>query len=144
MNPVAKALWLEALRSGDYLQAKGILKGERWHYEDDSDEGTKFLGHCCLGVLSEIAPPECGKFETEPFDSQAWAFRQPDGPAETGLLPETVRDWSGVEGATGRVVVGTYQHELGYEASLEVTLAELNDAFGFTFAQIADVVEYAL
>lgn len=39
-----KAKWLEALRSGDYLQVVGTLKGYR-------SDGS--VGHCCLGVLAE-------------------------------------------------------------------------------------------
>lgn len=145
MNPVAKALWLEALRSGDYLQVKGVLKGERYHYEDDYDEeGTKFLGHCCLGVLSELAPPECGEFRADWNNPQSWGFQEPDGYRESGVLPQTVRDWSGLDSPAGFVVVGAYRHEMGYETDFEVSLAELNDSGEFTFEQIADIVEYAL
>lgn len=144
MNPVAKALWLEALRSGDYLQAKGVLKGERYHYKDEYDEGTKFLGHCCLGVLSEVAPPECGEFQTEEHDSRAWTFCQPDGYLESGVLPQTVRDWSGMHHPVGAVIVGTISPGGDYHSDFEVVLADLNDSGGFTFEQIADIVEYAL
>jgi hypothetical protein len=41
MNPVAKELWLAALRSGEYTQGRGQLR------IDDT--------FCCLGVLCEVA-----------------------------------------------------------------------------------------
>lgn len=40
MNPELKKKWVDALRSGEYKQGKGILNGER--------------GFCCLGVLCEV------------------------------------------------------------------------------------------
>jgi hypothetical protein len=42
MNPELKAKWVEALRSGTYLQAIGTLKDEFGG------------GYCCLGVLADI------------------------------------------------------------------------------------------
>ena len=44
MNQEIKKLWLEALRSGDYKQARGTLRRQ---YGDNPH-------HCCLGVLCEI------------------------------------------------------------------------------------------
>lgn len=41
MNPVAKELWLSALRSGEFVQGTGSLL----------NDGR----YCCLGVLSEVA-----------------------------------------------------------------------------------------
>jgi hypothetical protein len=41
MDPVLKAKWIEALRSGEYQQTFGALR--------DND------GHCCLGVLCEVS-----------------------------------------------------------------------------------------
>lgn len=41
MSPELKALWLNALRSGEYRQTTGTLK--------DTD------GYCCLGVLCHVA-----------------------------------------------------------------------------------------
>ena len=47
MNATFKALWLEALRSGDYKQGTGHL-----HNRAGND------GYCCLGVLFNAANPE--------------------------------------------------------------------------------------
>lgn len=44
--------WVSALRSGDYNQTKGTLKGEL------PDGG---VGYCCLGVLAEILGYEVEK-----------------------------------------------------------------------------------
>lgn len=41
MDPKVKKLWLKALKSGKYKRATGVLKTPR--------------GHCCLGVLCEVA-----------------------------------------------------------------------------------------
>lgn len=41
MDAIAKQLWTDALRSGDYEQGKGTLR------ENDK--------YCCLGVLCEVA-----------------------------------------------------------------------------------------
>jgi len=41
MTPELKALWLNALRSGEYSQTYGTLKGG--------------AGYCCLGVLCHVA-----------------------------------------------------------------------------------------
>jgi len=47
LDPKVKQLWLEALRSGDYVQGRGQLA-----YIDGSGER---VAHCCLGVLCELA-----------------------------------------------------------------------------------------
>lgn len=41
MNTELKQKWVNALRSGDYIQDNGQLKTKK--------------GHCCLGVLAEVA-----------------------------------------------------------------------------------------
>lgn len=40
MNPEVKKMWIDALTSGEYKQAKGMLRSRD--------------GHCCLGVLCEL------------------------------------------------------------------------------------------
>lgn len=46
MNPEVKALWLNALRSGEYQQGTGKLKQT---YGGDQR-------YCCLGVLCDLKP----------------------------------------------------------------------------------------
>jgi hypothetical protein len=47
VNPEVKTKWVAALRSGQYKQRTGYLRGP---LAADNDE----QGHCCLGVLCEI------------------------------------------------------------------------------------------
>ncbi len=48
MDSALKAKWVEALRSGKYVQAKGCLRDSRPHGD----------GFCCLGVLCDVIDPE--------------------------------------------------------------------------------------
>jgi len=52
MTDIPFEQWVSALRSGDYKQIRGTLKGEH------PEGGT---GYCCLGVLSEIMGYEVEK-----------------------------------------------------------------------------------
>lgn len=52
MNKRLKKQWVVALRGGKYRQAQGALKG----YADD-DEGNRYMGFCCLGVLRDVMHP---------------------------------------------------------------------------------------
>jgi len=47
LDPRVKQLWLEALRSGDYVQGRGQLA--------HIDASGRRVSHCCLGVLCELA-----------------------------------------------------------------------------------------
>lgn len=55
MEPQLKSEWITALRSGEYKQNSGVLKGvivtlgDGEYIEDDQE-----IGHCCLGVLCEV------------------------------------------------------------------------------------------
>jgi len=52
MTDIPFEQWIKALRSGDYKQIKGTLKGEH------PEGGT---GYCCLGVLTEVMGCEVEK-----------------------------------------------------------------------------------
>lgn len=56
MDPELKSKWIEALKSGDYLQTQGRL-----YAGDDLENGKPCM--CCLGVLEAV----CGtnKYEME-------------------------------------------------------------------------------
>ena len=49
MNAQIKKEWLEALRSGEFLQGTGRLR-----YSERKLNGQNVKRHCCLGVLCEI------------------------------------------------------------------------------------------
>lgn len=53
MSKSLKNKWVAALRSGKYEQTTGRLRRVR-------ASGIHLTGHCCLGVLQEVAGRECG------------------------------------------------------------------------------------
>lgn len=110
--------WLKALRSGKYKQTDGALRKQE-EYNDECQ-------YCCLGVLSKIqgrlTDEGCDLFEREDGDS----VLHPTNPfysifEECGYLPENVKfiDDRDVE---------------------HISLTTIND-HGYTFTQIADVIE---
>lgn len=136
MDATIKAQWTEALRSGKYKQGQGKLQ-EKGQY-------------CCLGVLCELSPVVKAVTRTyddivgyepvsvahgdrdvnyPPTAAWLWAGWQDKNPfVETG--PSQTRDGGSVSHYSDRGHVGHY-------------LSNLNDA-GFTFNQIADLIEYFL
>ncbi len=122
MNPEAKRLWLEALRSGKYKQGKDALKIE-------GVDGI--VRHCCLGVLCEIAVRAGVSLLVQPR-VMGYGTIQTSFDEEPGTLPEAVRVWAGLE-------------EVNPTISREgnVSLAQLNDR-GATFAEIAEHIEREL
>lgn len=125
MDPEIKNLWLEKLREPGRVQGKGLLRNEKGE-------------QCCLDVLCEVAvekgvvpPPELGPVVA----GNAWKYGVYN---EYLTLPQEVQDWLGIEYDVPFIPTpaGLNGGEDG-----EVSLAELNDSYGWTFAQIADVIE---
>jgi hypothetical protein len=61
MNPVIKAKWVAALRSGDYEQGHNYLKITREGYKNGAypsstgiHEPQAAAAYCCLGVVCEV------------------------------------------------------------------------------------------
>lgn len=73
MNARVKKLWVEALRSGEYVQCQGKL----------AKNGEKFDKFCCLGVLANLYCEEKGL----DFDSLC-------APYEGYFLPPPVLRWA--------------------------------------------------
>lgn len=129
MNEEIKALWLAALRSGDYKQGKHVLRA-----------GDKF---CCLGVLCDLAF-KAGRVETRQLDDVVNEDGEPvttgyvdtNGMIRSGVLPQSVVDWAGLNDSNPAVVVDP---ESGYKSRL----SSLNDA-GRPFTKIADYIEGSL
>jgi len=121
MNEEIKAQWIAALRSGRYPQGAGSL----CRSIDDKKQ------YCCLGVLSELAVLE-GIIES-PTVRHFDKYTELEYAGYVSFLCEEVRDWSGM--STSR---GAFSVEDGEEP---VSLDRLNDG-GFTFDQIADVINY--
>lgn len=115
MNPEVKAKWVAALRSGEYQQGTGALKS------DDK--------YCCLGVLCDIFAKETGKDWTALKDSPVMEF---DG--ATGLPPNAVSEWAGLQTMNPIVLEGT----------IATTLSNMNDGLGASFQTIARLIEEQL
>lgn len=127
MNEEIKTQWVQALRSGDYEQGKGVLQGD-----------GKF---CCLGVLCDLAE-KAGVIEGENAQHSRTDYEivrgYSDGYAhsftQTEILPMRVRDWAETDSSPTVTTDGGYRHS---------SLAELNDE-GSTFDEIADLIEIHL
>lgn len=118
MDKQWKAKWIEALRSGKYNQAREILyNGE---------------GYCCLGILCDISG--LGKWT----EDREYINTFGDDSSLT-TLPEFVFTAMGFYESNPIPLQGMNLDIRKGDGSL----AELNDN-GFTFSQIADIIEYFL
>lgn len=88
MDAKVKQMWVDALRSGEYCQGTGELRG-----------GNRF---CCLGVLCDLHAKTTGKGS---WDGEIYEA----GKSRDGMqLPPAVRRWSGVRSAQGSLWMGKY------------------------------------
>lgn len=138
MNAEVKAKWVAALRSGEYHQGTGYLGSKI----DQDENGEPVIGYCCLGVLCEVAVAE-GIIEPPEYDPISENLTY-SGYEHVELTP-TVRDWAGLETLDPEVRTPEGAKDSAFHRQANqpgrTTLASLNDADGFTFAQIADVIE---
>jgi hypothetical protein len=112
MNKNAKK-WVKALRSGKYKQVTDRLT--------ELDNG-KVLGHCCLGVLCELAVKD--GVRTQVTNT---SFRRLYSNYGTALPPQ-VQKWAGLRSGYGQF------------GDVDESLADLNDS-GKSFKYIARVIE---
>lgn len=134
MNPEIKARWLAALRSGEYIQGHQRLR--------DGD------GYCCLGVLCEIAVAD-GIVQRE--GDEGYVSVENCGDSSNTHLPISVASWASVDfmGDIARIKgeacpdAGDDPHcgNPGCARCDIVRLVELNDEKGYSFEQIAEVIE---
>jgi hypothetical protein len=142
MKKAVKERWLEALRDEEeYTQGRNILRSR------GEDEDC----FCCLGVLTDLAVQE-GVAEWRQGKWGGWKAGAIDG-IETvcGVLLDPVSKWAGLKDWTPTVdkfdaakAMGVTKAEIDAKVGRNgsrVGLIELND-YGFTFAQIADVIEH--
>lgn len=129
MNPEVKAVWLTALRSGEYEQGTGKL----------SSEG-KF---CCLGVLCDIAikqfdiQVETGQGGCSDLDC-CTPYTSYDG--QSSFPPASVVEWAGLTTEGGDFPNRIYVPESGDYAH---ALYQAND-YGLSFEEIAGIIEEQL
>ncbi len=125
MKPAVKKLWLKALRSGKYKQAKNVLK---------SSNG----GFCCLGVLCDLHAKETGEgYWTGGKNKHAGVYHDTktvDGYKvndKTELTPAVMK-WAGLEFSNP---------QCGKIDGFERSLAEYNDVLKYNFKKIASLIE---
>ena len=118
MNRKIAEKWMDALRSGEYAQCTGALNapGE---------------GHCCFGVLCELAVDDGVPVETmEKVLHNGRRIVGYDGHVD--VPPPAVQDWAEVLSQSGEL--DQYHEVFGDD------LVQWNDN-GATFAEIADMIE---
>lgn len=150
MDTRVKGLWLDALRNGEYEQAEAVLA------RLDANENVE--GHCCLGVLSDLAVKE-GVIPAPMATNDEPGYRPDHGRQKDRLLfggehlddvngsttqlPEAVRKWAGLDEPSPSVDIPNDEHDPDDEFSSETdtaSLAELNDG-SHDFLMIADLIE---
>ncbi len=136
-----KAQWLEALRSGNYVQGTGNLA-----FKDDKG----VMCHCCLGVLCEILKikKDEAAVQPEPRHERVLYEYKVDYEGDWNFLPYAVADRAFNASTPTNdprfdlewtpILNDPYGNDEGRQA---FSLSSLNDA-GFTFDQIADVINY--
>ena len=124
-----RAKWVEALRSGDYEQGRGRLfvspesaETRKEYYTSEQEVDWTKPGHCCLGVAADLAVKEGVVEQFE--DSLAFPS-------------DEVIDWLGLAYRDGPTSV-TWDSGT---SDRTVSLSSLNDDFGLTFNEIADLIE---
>lgn len=124
MKQAVKAIWLKALRSGEYVQGEGYL----------CTASDTRLKHCCLGVLCDVLIPESRSKTTETIVRYDGAMY---------CLPASVEALAGLDEADPQIEIPglEYKDNCGGMWYNKIKLSKLNDD-GFTFSQIADLIEY--
>lgn len=112
----ARALWVDALRSGDYLQGRRSL-----HYKGHEET------FCCLGVACKLAADNGVVSADDAYSDVVYA-------GCTVAMPPVVRNWLGLSGNLGGYRV---DGKFGFDS-----LAAQNDS-GVSFATIAGIIESA-
>lgn len=135
LKPEIKWQWIRALRSDDYAQGKGALTR-------CTPDGRRF--HCCLGVLCDLAVKAGVVGVDHPGDCDILGYGEH---RSAGLPPLPVVQWAfGPDAAMqrGQAAWLVDWTPLGIDDDglpLQTDLPALNDGWGLTFAQIADVIE---
>lgn len=117
------ARWVEALESGQYEQAKGVLARR-------GEDGK--VRYCCLGVACDVAMRNGVNLHTEDSETiEGSPVIVYDG--WDGILPEAVADWLGFDNQNPVLTTSL----LGGGST---TASSMNDGLGFAFTRIAQAV----
>ncbi len=122
----ARALWIQALRSGEYKQTDGRL----CEVDDGAEDPNP--SYCCLCVACEV-------FITAEPDMQMVVedkehVRHFNGSYAT--LPLDVKNWLGMIDSAGE-----YGDSEDEDWDPDTSLAQDNDSHGLTFNEIAAIIE---
>ena len=131
MKAKYKQQWLAALRSGEFLQCREVMRLV------DKGGQERF---CVLGVLAELVRRECpAKFKWTRFGTDAAGNTRYDLRPKGGRYSK--RWWRAIEKKLGVQLFGdTMIDYLGEQR----TISELNDDFGVEFDEAADLIEEQL
>lgn len=129
MNPAIKQLWIDALRSGKYVQTDGQLRRKHGEANDT------FCTYCALGVLCDIAADHgIGEWDDESFDCSrvnlTGCYDRSDQ-----MLPYSVQKWAGITHANPSV------HITNTSTPYWETIVHLNDGQNYSFEEIAEILE---
>lgn len=113
--------WVAALRSGEYKQGTQRLHALIDFFDNGRDVQK---GHCCLGVLCEVAIKDGLEIERDAVDTSVYYDDQDED------LPHSVMEFTGIRTRIGELVID----------GSDEALAGLNDA-GMSFTEIADIIE---
>ena len=111
MKQEVMKLWIEALRSGEYIQGNMYLKRDN--------------RYCCLGVLCEVMQKETGLLSIRSTNHIGDCVLYDEA---AGALPLKVQAWAGMRSHDGVI-------------PNSVNLTSMNDSFNKSFEEIADVIE---
>lgn len=129
LNPNQRA-WVEALRSGNYLQGQRAL--------------VRLIGtgrfHCCLGVAEDVRGCQWKPISAHQYPD----VRVPTHATRAdAFLTDKTASWLGLESHSPAVAFFD-DHDVPRELGVWriCRLYQLNDDYLYTFRQIADVIEY--
>lgn len=136
MDPRVKALWIAALRSGQYHQTENFLctKGE---------DGS--LSYCCLGVLCDLYMKENPDKDAQ-WKEGSESMQYVSGSGDTlvirdSMLPKQVQDWAGLkhDNPDNPRLAGPFRDKLNF-----VSASIWNDDLKADFSEIADMIDASL
>ena len=131
MKAKYKQQWLAALRSGEFLQCREVMRLV------DKGGQERF---CVLGVLAELVRRECpAKFKWTRFGTDAAGNTRYDLRPKGGRYGK--RWWRAIEAKLGVHLFGDTMIEYLGEAH---TLYEINDDFVLSFDLAADLIDAQL
>lgn len=140
MDQKIRTQWVQALRSGDYLQGQHYLV-------QLISEGVR--RHCCLGVLCELAV-QAGVIPPSVQAGEELALTFGTGPYRSkATLPLPVLSWAGLESADPLVMTPAGSAHLTEMNDGSPLLQESTDpahrrGYMYTFDEIADAIEASL